>query len=279
MKTDLHPHANIPQLPPPPPSLPGIAGCVSFDPLAPFAAALPLMLVSASMKTPYAALIVCALTIPTLCVVQRHRGLTWAVVILLFCTTLTLSMASAVPVEKVGESAPALTICSFTISVNQLYFGAKLGAKVAAVLSLAVLTGLLAFPQDLMRALVQHLHLPYRVPYAGIAALRFLDHFREQHRIIQEAHSLRGSRWRLSLFAVPARWMSSFPALTAAAVRHAERVSISMDSRAFAAFPTRTEPRVLRWRFRDTFLVLLCWLASVALLYVFASEGLALHDI
>lgn len=266
-------------LPPVTPPLPGLAGRIAFDPLAPFAAVLPLMLAAASLNTALAALWVCAFSLPVLAVVNTRRGLFSAVAIVAFCGTLTLSMAHAVPLYKVGESAEVLHLWGASLTANQLYYGGKLGAKVAAVLSLAILSGLLASPQSLMRALVQHLHLPYRIPYAGVAALSFLDHFREQHRIIQEAHSLRGTRWRLPLVALPLRWVTSLPALTASAVRHAERVSISMDSRAFAAFPTRTEPEILRWRKRDTAAVIVCWAAAAFILYVYSSAGFILHDV
>lgn len=266
-------------LPPPVAPLPGLAGVLAFDPLAPFAAAVPAMLVAPSLNTPYAALWVCAFSLPALVIVNPRRGLVTAIAITAFCGTLALSMSHSVPVEKVGESAQVLSLWGASITANQLYYGDKLGAKVAAVLSLALLTGLLATPQDLMRALVQHLRFPYRVPYAGIAALSFMDHFREQHRIIQEAHSLRGGRFQFPLIAAPIRWITSLPALTASAVRHAERVSISMDSRAFAAFPTRTEPRILRWRWRDTALICVGFLAAGTLIYFFGSAGVIVHDV
>ena len=40
--------------------------------------------------------------------------------------------------------------------------------------------------------------------------------------------------------------------LLASAIRHAERVALAMDARAFGAHPTRTERTLSRWRARDT---------------------------
>lgn len=266
-------------LPPPVPSLPGLAGWLNFDPLSPFAAALPLMLVVASLNTPLPALWTLTVTIPLLFVIQPRKGIPIALGVLLFATVLSLSLAQATPISKVGASPLAFELLGAPIEENQLYVGVKLGAKIAAVISLAALTGLLATPQDLLRSLVQHLHLPYRVPYAGIAALSFMGRFRDEHRAIREAHALRGSRLRTPLLAVPARWVTSIPALTAAAVRHAERMSMSMDSRAFAAYSTRTEPRVVVWRWRDTALLVAGWAATVAVVYVFGDAGVVLHDV
>ncbi|WP_175954452.1 energy-coupling factor transporter transmembrane component T [Schaalia sp. Marseille-Q2122] len=268
-----------PMIPPPLPSLPGLAGRLNFDPLSPFAAALPLMLAVASLNTPLPALWTLTLTIPLLFLIQPRKGIPIALALLVFATVLSLSMAQATPISKVGASPVVFELWGAPIEHNQLFVGAKLGAKLAAVISLAALTGLLATPQDLLRSLVQHLRLPYRVPYAGIAALSFMSRFRDEHRAIREAHALRGSRLRTPLLTVPVRWVTSIPALTAAAVRHAERMSMSMDSRAFAAFPTRTEPRVLTWRWRDSVLLLAGWVATVAVAYFFGDAGVVLHDV
>lgn len=265
-------------LPPPLPRLKGVAGWLNFDPLSPFIAVLPLMFAPTLLNTPIPALLICAVSIPLMVVIHPARGLIAATFILLFCGILTLSMTHAIPLEKVEPSPELFHLWGSPITVNQLFFGSKLGAKVGAILSLAIVTGLLATPQDMLRAVVQHLRIPYRIPYAGIAAVSFVQQFREQHRIIQEAHALRGSRWRLPLIATPLRWVTSLPALTASAVRHAERVSMSMDSRAFAAYPKRREPRILRWRWRDTLLVVTCWTLAATILYFFSSAGVTVHD-
>lgn len=275
LDSDTHP--NHP-LPPPLPTLTGLAGWLNFDPLSPFIAVLPLMFAPALLNTPIPALLVCTASIPLMVLIHPARGLIAAAFILLFCGILTLSMTHAIPLEKVEPSPELFHLWGSPITVNQLFFGSKLGAKVGAILSLAIVTGLLATPQDMLRAVVQHLRIPYRIPYAGIAAVSFVQQFREQHRIIQEAHALRGSRWHLPLIATPLRWVTSLPALTASAVRHAERVSMSMDSRAFAAYRKRTEPRILRWRWRDTLLVVTCWTLAATILYFFSSAGVTVHD-
>ena len=98
---------------------------------------------------------------------------------------------------------------------------------------------------------------------------------RREHRSILEAHLLRGSRLDLPLLESPVRWARSAPALIAAAVRHAERTAMSMDARAFGAFPTRTERSALSWRPRDTALVLLALLLAAVLLHQSWDTGFA----
>jgi energy-coupling factor transport system permease protein len=55
--------------------------------------------------------------------------------------------------------------------------------------------------------------------------------------------------------------------LLASGIRHAERVALAMDARAFGAHPTRTERVVSRWRVRDTVFVVLFLAASATILW------------
>ena len=55
--------------------------------------------------------------------------------------------------------------------------------------------------------------------------------------------------------------------LLAGAIRHAERVALAMDARAFGAYPTRTERHLVPFRLRDVVFVALFWIVSAALLW------------
>ncbi len=54
--------------------------------------------------------------------------------------------------------------------------------------------------------------------------------------------------------------------LLAGAIRHAERVALAMDARAFGAHPDRTERHLLPWRRRDTVFTAVFWIASATAL-------------
>jgi energy-coupling factor transport system permease protein len=56
--------------------------------------------------------------------------------------------------------------------------------------------------------------------------------------------------------------------LLAGAIRHAERVALAMDARAFGAHRTRTERTISRWRTRDTVFVVAYWLVAAAVFVV-----------
>jgi energy-coupling factor transport system permease protein len=57
--------------------------------------------------------------------------------------------------------------------------------------------------------------------------------------------------------------------LLAGAIRHAERVALAMDSRAFGAHPTRTERHLVPFRVRDTVFTVAMLLTSAAIFLVF----------
>jgi len=52
--------------------------------------------------------------------------------------------------------------------------------------------------------------------------------------------------------------------LLAGGIRHAERMSFAMDSRAFGASRQRTERHSVPWRARDTVFVVILLLATIA---------------
>lgn len=58
------------------------------------------------------------------------------------------------------------------------------------------------------------------------------------------------------------RWTGSILPLMILAIQHAERVALSMDSRAFGAHRGRTELRDEPWRRRDWAVVACTWLVT-----------------
>ena len=77
---------------------------------------------------------------------------------------------------------------------------------------------------------------------------------------------MRGAHVGRGPFAAIARWWGYIVPLLAGAIRHAERVALAMDARAFGAHPDRTERYLLPWRRRDTVFTVLFWIASAAVL-------------
>lgn len=258
---------------------PGLSALLAFDPLSPFTAIVPIVVVIALQTTPVPALWALGTATVLLTLIDLRRGPLLAAAVLALAAVIAVLLAVSAPIERVGASPVVIDAFGVSLQHNQVVAGARLGGKLGAALSLFLLTGLLAGPQDLLRAMVIHLRVPYRIAYAGMAALGFRERFAAEYRVIQEAHALRGTRARLPVLRPLARRWSAVPALMAGAVRHAERVSMSMDARGFGAHRTRTERSVPRWRWRDTLLVLVCWALAAAIVLRFGDGGLVIHDI
>ncbi|MGO1849511.1 energy-coupling factor transporter transmembrane component T [Microbacterium sp.] len=147
--------------------------------------------------------------------------------------------------------------------------GAATGLRLTALLALALIPGLSTDGTAFVRSVVAHLRVPYRIGYAALAAYRFVPRFRHELEVIRSAHRVRGTGGD-----PVSRAFTAIVPLLASAIRHAERVALAMDARAFGAFPTRTERHPPRWRVRDTVAVVVGLVVTAA---VFAS-GAVLPD-
>lgn len=265
---------NVITLPPPLRPYPGLAGRLAFDPLAPLLAVLPLIAVIGTSLSWHPGALVLLGTLPLLVAAQPRRGGTAAAAILVFSSLMTLGFASSDTHRAPVEGALALTLPLFP--ADQWNGALDLSARFGSIIALLVLSGLLTRPEDTVLALVLHMRMPSRLGEAGRAALTFFPSFRREHRAIREAHLLRGSRLNLPVVNAPMRWVRSLPALVAAAIRRAERVSMSMDARAFGAYPQRTERTSVVWRLRDWFLLFLAAAVTALLVYIYWDFGFSL---
>ena len=105
---------------------------------------------------------------------------------------------------------------------------------------------------------VQQLRVPYRIGYTALAAFRFVPRFGYELDVIRQAHRVRGAHGGRGPFAAAARWWGYVVPLLAGGIRHAERVALAMDARAFGAHADRTERHLVPWRGADTALVPKC---------------------
>ena len=103
--------------------------------------------------------------------------------------------------------------------------------------------------------------------YTALAAYRFVPRFGYELSVIRAAHRVRGHGFggrfggRGPVARLVRGWGYVVP-LLASGIRHAERVALSMDARAFGAHRTRTERHLVPWRTRDTVFVIAVVVAS-----------------
>jgi energy-coupling factor transport system permease protein len=169
---------------------------------------------------------------------------------------------------RVDHDVVIVRIGGWTLYGAALEIGLATGLRLVAIVALALIAGLTTTGPDLARSLVQQLHVPYRIGYTAMAAFRFVPRFRHELEVIRAAHRVRGSHGGRGPFAAVARWAGYVVPLLAGAIRHAERVALAMDARAFGAHPTRTERYLVPFRARDIVFIVLFWAASAALLVI-----------
>jgi energy-coupling factor transport system permease protein len=145
--------------------------------------------------------------------------------------------------------------------------GLATALRIVAILLLSLIAGVTSTGPDLVRAMVQNLRVPYRIGYTALAALRFVPRFGHELEIIRAAHRVRGTDAGRGPVASVRRLIGYAVPLLASAIRHAERVALAMDARAFGAHPTRTERHLTPWRLRDTVFVVAFLLASAIIMW------------
>jgi energy-coupling factor transport system permease protein len=177
-----------------------------------------------------------------------------------------LSFSFWVDPALVDGTAPVLQVGEWTLYRGALEIGVATALRLGAIIALALVGGLTTTGPDLVRASVQQLRVPYRIGYTALAAFRFAPRFGHELSVIRAAHRVRGHHGGRGPFARLARGWGYIVPLLAGAIRHAERVALAMDSRAFGAHPTRTERHLVPFRTRDTVFVVLSLAASAGIL-------------
>ena len=133
------------------------------------------------------------------------------------------------------------------------------GTGIGALVALVLVSGVSTDPEALIRTLTTTFHMPYRLGAAGIASIAFITRFQDDFVLLRTARALRGVGDRWGPLAPVVRWIGSILPLMILAIQHAERVALSMDSRAFGAHRRRTEMTDEPWRGRDWGVVVLTW--------------------
>jgi energy-coupling factor transport system permease protein len=152
-------------------------------------------------------------------------------------------------------TATFLTFGPIRIADEAVANGFALAMRVAAIACVGAVFALTTDSTRLTDSLVQQARLPSRFAYGALAAYQSIPRFSEDLTALREARRIRGLRagWHPSLFV----------GLLVLAIRHADRMAVSMDARAFGSGP-RTHYRVMRWSWLDPVVAI----AAVAILAI-----------
>ncbi|MEJ1089507.1 energy-coupling factor transporter transmembrane component T [Microbacterium sp. Mu-80] len=254
----------------------GIRFLHRLNPLSKVAAVLPAMIMLIFVRDLVTPLCFIVLSYALILVGARIRTRT---AVLLFLAVplgmLAIGLGFSLWVDAAGveHTAPFLQIGGWTLFTGALQVGFATALRLAAILALALIGGLTTTGPDLVRASIQQLHVPYRIGYTALAAYRFVPRFGYELSVIRAAHRVRGhgtgGMWGgRGPFARLARGWGYIVPLLAGAIRHAERVALAMDARAFGAHPTRTERHLVPFRTRDIVFIAAFLAVSAAILVI-----------
>lgn len=256
--------------------VPAIRFLHALNPLAKAAGPLPAMVVlifTRDVLTPLAFLVLGMLLLLVGASLPARRLLLVLVAAPLAVGVLSLSFGLWTDVSRVPESPTIFAVGDYRFTIAMWLTGLATGLRFGAVALLALPAGLTTTGPDLARSLVQQLRVPYRIGYTAIAAFRFVPRFGHELDVIRSAHRVRGLAGGRGPFAAVSRGLGYVVPLLAGAIRHAERVALAMDARAFGAHRDRTERHLVPFRARDVVFIVLFWAVGAALLLTLPGLG------
>jgi energy-coupling factor transport system permease protein len=254
---------------------PAIRFLYPLNPLAKLGAPLPAMLLLVFVRdaaTP-AAFLLLSYLILLVGVTFTRRVATALVALPVAAAAIGFGFALWTDPSKVDQSVVIWQIGSWTLYGGALAVGFATGLRIAAIVALALIAGLSTTGPDVVRASVQQLRVPYRIGYTALAAFRFVPRFGHELEVIRQAHRVRGAHGGRGPFSTLARWFGYVVPLMAGAIRHAERVALAMDARAFGAHADRTERHIVPFRARDVVFIALFLAASAGIFIAFVPYG------
>jgi len=244
-----------------------------LNPLAKIAAVIPamaLLIATRDLITPLLFLVLSYVMVLTGARLTRRSVALLLLAVPTGIAVLTVGFSIWIAPGQVADTGVALQLGDWSLRQGALMIGLATSLRLAAILALALIGGLTTGGPDLVRAAVQQLRVPYRIGYTALAAYRFVPRFGYELSVIRAAHRVRGHGFngpgggRGPISRLIRGWGYIVP-LLASGIRHAERVALSMDSRAFGAHATRTERHVSPFRIRDVVFIITVILASAVI--------------
>lgn len=160
-------------------------------------------------------------------------GPVWLAALAIGLSNMLFSVANGDP-----TTATLVQLGPWRIAEPAFVAGVGIMLRIAAIAAVGAVFALTTDSTRLADALVQQARMPARFAYGALAAYGAIPRFVEDLATLRQARRIRGLRagWHPRLFV----------GLLVLAIRHADRMAVSMDARAFGAGP-RTHYRHVRW--------------------------------
>lgn len=239
-----------------------------LNPIAKIAGPLPAMvflIFTRDVLTPLAFLTLAILLILVAAHVQPKLLVLVLLVLPMLVGIVSLSFGLWTDTSQVDTTVVLFSIADYRFYLESWLVGLATTLRLVALIVLSLIAGLTTTGPELIRSMVQQLHVPYRIGYTALAAFRFVPRFRHELDVIRSAHRVRGMTGGRGIGAGFRRNLGYIVPLLASAIRHAARVALAMDARAFGARPHRTERHVIPFRARDAVFIILLWIVTLVL--------------
>ena len=166
-------------------------------------------------------------------ILGRTLAPVWLAALAIGLSNMLFSTANGDP-----TTSTLLQVGPIRIAQEAFVAGVSIMLRVAAIACVGAVFALTTDSTRLADALVQQARIPARFAYGALAAYGAIPRLSEDLATLRQARRIRGLRggWHPSLFV----------GLLVLAIRHADRMAVSMDARAFGS-GTRTHYRDIRW--------------------------------
>jgi len=153
--------------------------------------------------------------------------------------------------------------------INGLHRGITVFLRSISLIGLSIGYIMIVNLYDLTRALMIHLHLPPRLGFALFAGWNVIPLLKRDIQIIKKAQEIRYIKEKKDT----KRFLRAAVVLLSGAVRHGERVSLSMASRGIEESQNRSFIRTTEWNIKDTMYCVLGFLVSGTAITVIVISG------
>ena len=207
--------------------------------------------------------------------VPPRRLARWLIPVLGFGLPVALFNALYFDVASVADPTVLARFGPWQITAEGLWAGLGLGLRVGCFLAASLFFITTTDPTEFALSLIQQARLPYRFGYGVLVSYRFLPLLRAEFETIRAAHRVRGVGERTGLRGRLEQMRRYAIPLLAGAIRHSERTSMAMDSKAFGGGPGRTYRRLLTVKPGDWAFVLGALAFTAAVIVAAGRLGLA----
>ena len=214
------------------------------DPLTKLAALFAVSLLAFGVYIAWVQIVVCAAVLFAALVLARIRPLeivrsTWPFI--LACISFFLVQAVTLP-----GAHEAFRLFGHPVSVEGADYALASALRIYTILLASLVFVRTTDPRELAIALIVQLRIPYRIGYAFFIALRIIPTLEEEIKTIRAAQAVRGVARQRGLAGRIRETKRYAMPLLVGSLRKASMMVMSMEARAFGAYPDRTFVEVPR---------------------------------